>query len=58
MGAEVWHDTRVKLDDLAAGPWTNLFTAQPCHAGGPDLALSAALADFPVCLLVNTTIPP
>jgi (1->4)-alpha-D-glucan 1-alpha-D-glucosylmutase len=57
IGAEIWHDTRLNLGDLAAGPWTNLFTAQPCVVDGPDLALSAALADFPVCLLTNSSTP-
>jgi (1->4)-alpha-D-glucan 1-alpha-D-glucosylmutase len=57
IGAEIWRDTCLKLADLAAAPLTNLFTAQPCHADGPNLSLAAALADFPVSLLVNTPTP-
>jgi (1->4)-alpha-D-glucan 1-alpha-D-glucosylmutase len=53
VGAEIWHDTCLKLGDLSAGLLRNLFTAQPCPVEGADLPLSAALADFPVCLLAN-----
>jgi (1->4)-alpha-D-glucan 1-alpha-D-glucosylmutase len=57
IGGEIWHDTQIELGDLPVTGLTNLFTAQPCPADGPELALSAALADFPVSLLVNTPTP-
>jgi (1->4)-alpha-D-glucan 1-alpha-D-glucosylmutase len=56
IGEAVWHDTHLQLGDLPAGPWRNLFTGQPCPADGSELALSAALSDFPVSLLVNASL--
>jgi (1->4)-alpha-D-glucan 1-alpha-D-glucosylmutase len=54
----VWEDTRIHLEKLGAvplPPLRNLFTDQPCPAEASYVLVAAALADFPVAVLTNSS---
>lgn len=53
LGAAIWEDTRVILENVATSPLRNLFTGQICGLGDSRLAVAEALADFPVAVLTN-----
>jgi (1->4)-alpha-D-glucan 1-alpha-D-glucosylmutase len=52
-GARLWEGTRVLLGDLGSAPLVNLFTGQVVRPEDSRLPAAAALADFPVALLVD-----
>ncbi|MBW4613386.1 MAG: malto-oligosyltrehalose synthase [Desmonostoc vinosum HA7617-LM4] len=51
LGESVWQDTQLELPN-SNSTWKNVLTQQPLEAKG-TLSIGAALADFPVALLVS-----
>ncbi|MEX0703589.1 MAG: malto-oligosyltrehalose synthase [Planctomycetales bacterium] len=53
LGAEIWADTIIALDDSPAAPLVNWFTRRACDVPMGSLKVGAILAEFPVALLVS-----
>ncbi len=53
IGAALWADTRIILEDTWPATLRNIFTGQDCPVTDSRIALADALADFPVALLTN-----
>ena len=53
LGAAVWKDTYVTVENATSSPLKNLFTGEVVSAGNSRIPLAAALADFPVALIAN-----
>ncbi|MEH2290196.1 malto-oligosyltrehalose synthase [Nostoc sp.] len=52
IGLSVWQDTHLQLPSGTSQTWKNVLTQQPLQAT-ETLSIAAALADFPVALLVS-----
>ncbi|BAY24794.1 malto-oligosyltrehalose synthase [Calothrix sp. NIES-2100] len=52
LGESVWQDTQLQLPKGTSATWKNVLTQQSLEATG-TLSISAALAHFPVALLVS-----
>jgi (1->4)-alpha-D-glucan 1-alpha-D-glucosylmutase len=54
LGAAVWEDTQIIVENVAASPFRNVFTGQMCSPENSRIPVAAALGDFPVALLTNS----
>jgi (1->4)-alpha-D-glucan 1-alpha-D-glucosylmutase len=53
IGEPFWSDTHLPLGEFPAAGLKNLFTSETCTLEPSSVRLAAALANFPVALLVN-----